>query len=117
MTPQRRAHSPIVVHEEEKTGHEGNTYYILTATEDADLPELEPFRPLIDRTSRADPVVLELAATYDAFREMGSDHAGAIQRLRRKKGKRCDDGNEAAALDLLRDLELPTDQGPAADPL
>jgi hypothetical protein len=29
-------------------------------------------------------------------------------RLRRKKGSKCDDGNDEKALDLLRKLGLPT---------
>ena len=98
-----------LVHEE-KVDREANTYYILKAEKEADLPEIEPFRPLIKRMNDADPVVLELAATYDAFREMGSDHADAIERLRRKKGSKCDGGNEEAALQLLRDLGLPTEE-------
>ncbi len=56
----------------------------------------------------ADAVVLELAATYDMFRGMGSDHKEAIQRLRRKKGAKCEGGNEAAAIQLLQTLGLPT---------
>jgi hypothetical protein len=57
---------------------------------------------------KADAVSLELAATYDAFRAMGSDHHDALKRLRRKKGSKCANGNEAKALGLLRELNLPT---------
>jgi hypothetical protein len=39
---------------------------------------------------------------------MGSDHAKAIERLRRKKGSKCENGNEEKALMLLRELKLPT---------
>jgi hypothetical protein len=53
-------------------------------------------------------VVVELAATYDMFRTMKSSHEEAMMRLRRKKGARCDDGNDIKALDLLRELGLPT---------
>jgi uncharacterized protein YwgA len=97
-----------LVHEEEKTSHEGNIYYVLTASPDAELPEIDRFRPMIKRMSEADAVVLELAATYDAFRELGADHTQAIERLRRKKGTKCAGGNEEAALALLRDLVLPS---------
>jgi hypothetical protein len=47
-----------------------------------------------------------LAATYDAFREAGSDHEEAIKRLRRKKGSKCDNGNQEKALELLVALGL-----------
>src|SRR5688572_23343240 len=56
-----------LVDEEEKTAQDGSVYYILTAVPDAELPEVRPFQPLIDRMDAAKPVVLELAATYDAF--------------------------------------------------
>jgi uncharacterized protein YwgA len=98
-----------LVHEEQKTAHDGTTYYVLTATEEADLPDLDPYRRWLAKIEAAKPVPLELAATYDAFREMGSDHAQAIERLRRKKGSKCENGNEESALALLRELELPTD--------
>lgn len=54
-----------------------------------------------------DVVVLELAATYDAFREQGSDHDTAIEQLHVKKGRKCGGGNEAKALALLGKLGLP----------
>jgi len=57
----------------------------------------------------AQTVVLELAATYDAFREEGADHEEAIERLRRKKGSKCDGGNQEKALELLASLDLETE--------
>jgi uncharacterized protein YwgA len=95
-----------LVKEEENTAQDGTTYYILSATAEADLAELEPFRSDIAKMEAAKSVVLELAATYDAFREMGSNDTDAIERLRRKKGIKCDNGNEESALALLRDLKL-----------
>jgi uncharacterized protein YwgA len=98
-----------LVEEEENQAQDGSPYYILTASEDASLAaEVKPFKPYIDKLQSTDPVVLELAATYDSFREMGSDHAKAIERLRRKKGSKCENGNEEKALKLLRELKLPT---------
>ena len=64
---------------------DGTTYYILTGTEDAELPEIQPFQPYIDLMNKAEAVVLELAATYDTYRELGSSHAEALELLRRKK--------------------------------
>ncbi len=85
---------------------EGNPYYILRARTSADLPDVGQFRRQIDFLKDASTVVLELAATYDAFREAGSDHKEALVRLHRKKGSKCDNGNEEKALELLRQLGL-----------
>lgn len=82
-------------------------YYVISAKPGAALPEIAPWQGTIDTLSQAPAVVLELAATYDAFRELGSDHRDALERLRRKKGSKCDGGNEAAALALLKTLGLP----------
>ncbi len=97
-----------LVSEEEHLAQDGTTYYTITATEDAELADIEPYRPLIDRLAQTDLIVLELAATYDAFRELGCDHDDAMRRLRRKKGSKCDDGRDAKALELLKQIELAT---------
>jgi len=88
---------------------EGNDCYILEAADRDDLPDVSAFQPQISRLNDAGSVVLELAATYDSFREQGDDHDHALVRLRRKKGAKCDGANEGAALKLLRELGLPTD--------
>ena len=49
------------------------------------MEEMARFQPSIAELEKADLVVLELAATYDAFREMGSDHVEAVARLKHKK--------------------------------
>jgi uncharacterized protein YwgA len=85
---------------------DGTPYYVLRAVPEAKMTEIAPFQPAIDIMSNATPVVLELAATYDAFRESGSDHKEAIQRLRHKKGSKCEEGNQEKALELLADLGL-----------
>ena len=89
-----------------------STYFVLEATGPAQQfalrPEVAKFHKPIQIMSQTDPVVLELAATYDAFREMGEDHATASQRLKRKKGTKCDHGRDQKALELLRQLKLPT---------
>ena len=87
----------------------GNEYYILSAPADAERPEVAPFLRWIRRFEQEkDPVVLELAATYDAFRA-DADHATAVRRLRDKKGRKCGGGREGKALDLLRELGLPVE--------
>ncbi len=65
------------------------------------------YQRFIDKMDAADAVVLELAATYDMFRGMGSDHKEAVHAFAEKKVK-CEAGNEAAALQLLQTLGLPT---------
>jgi uncharacterized protein YwgA len=97
-----------LVKEELRHGSGEQQYYVYTASEEAVLPGMDDFRPWLDVIHEAGDVPLELAATYDAFREMGCDHAEALERLRQKKGAKCGAGNEAAALEVLRKLGLPT---------
>ena len=79
----------LIAEEEHKNQKEGTVYYTIRAKKEAELPEITEFKSVIEQLSIADPVVLELAATYDAFRELGCDHKEALQRLRRKKGDKC----------------------------
>jgi uncharacterized protein len=95
-----------LVIEEEHVAQDGTVYYTITAKEEAELPEVETYRALIDRLAETDPVVLELAATYDAFRELGCDHDEAMRRLRRKKGGKCDEQRDMRALKLLDSIGL-----------
>jgi uncharacterized protein len=96
-----------LITEEERSSPEGSApYFVLRAAEQAAMPELERWAPAVRRMEQADLVVLELAATYDAFREMGSDHAEALARLRHKKPSKCSEEREGRALDLLRELGL-----------
>lgn len=87
---------------------EGNPYYILKGSQYAVVPQVEQFRDEIDKLAKAPAVVLELAATYNAFRDAGADHDEALLRVRRKKGSKCNGGNLEAALKLLDDLGLET---------
>lgn len=95
-----------LVEEESVLSSDGSPYYILQAKPEAVLPEIQPFQKSINIMNEADAVVLELAATYDMFRGMGSDHKEALVRLRRKKGSKCDDGRQQKALQLLKSLGL-----------
>jgi uncharacterized protein YwgA len=96
-----------LIEEESQVSREGAPYYILRAKAEATIPEIGPFQKYIDLLGAAPLVVLELAATYDMFRTQSSDHKDAMERMRRKKGSKCDGGNEAAALELLKKLGLP----------
>ena len=93
--------------ERECVGRDGSRYYLLKATAPLPPADLETYRPQIEHLQQADAVVLELAATYDAFRELGDDHSQALDRLRQKKGPKCDHGNQERALELLQTLGLP----------
>lgn len=85
---------------------DGNEYFILQVSDTEGLPNTSQFGIYIRQMENADSVVIELAATYDAFREGGDDHEEAVKRLRRKKGNKCDGGNEESALSLLERLGL-----------
>jgi uncharacterized protein YwgA len=95
-----------LVTESQKLTQDERPYYRLTASADARLDDLAPFRGPIALMATAAPVVLELAATYDAFREQDLDHDTAIKMLREKKGEKCHGGNEREALLLLSKLGL-----------
>jgi uncharacterized protein YwgA len=97
-----------MVRETSNISKEGNPYYVLQADRSSRLPEVDEFRDKIKLLDGESTVVLELAATYDAFRESGSNHQESIERLHRKKGMKCDGGNQEKALDLLKSLGLET---------
>ena len=95
-----------LVKEERRVEKNGDSYYIIRAEPDAAMQEIEPFQEYINIMSDAPAVVLELAATYDAFRAMGSSCKEAMARLRRKKGNKCKKSNVTAAMNLLEKLGL-----------
>jgi uncharacterized protein YwgA len=96
-----------LITESEHANPDGSApYFVLQASEQAVMAEVERWSPAVRRMEQADLVVLELAATYDTFREMGSDHAEALVRLRHKKASKCSEEREGRALELLRELGL-----------
>jgi len=82
--------------------------FTIKATESADPTLVKNYQPKIDIMAQAEPVILELAATYDYYRDQGSDHVTALEQLRQKKGSKCKAGNEDKALSLLTQLGLPS---------
>lgn len=98
------------VEERQHVAQDGSPYFVLHALEPATAlamrPDVKKFTSAIETMSKVDTVVLELAATYDAFRESGQDHKSAIDRLKRKKGVKCEQGRTEKALRLLRDFGL-----------
>lgn len=97
-----------LVKEDVKESQNGKEYSVFTADESAALEQLEKFREPLDKIkSVEDPVVLELAATYGAFRKMGLAHSVALKELKAKKGAKCRDECLTAASELLSNLKLP----------
>ena len=96
-----------LVDEEPNLSADGTIYYTIEAKPEADLPQIDPFKGQIKIMEDASAVALELAATYDSFRETGSDHDTALQRLHRKKPEKCSAANISEALSLLQKLGLP----------
>lgn len=99
-----------LVTEKPRTKNDGSPYFILEAGAEAikfaRSSMMRPYRKAIQLMGQTNATVLELAATYDAFREMGNDHRTALARLRRKKGTKCEDGRDKKALALLEQLNL-----------
>ena len=78
--------------EECRDGRDGTQYYVLRSENISGLPDLSRWKSALNIMSTAEPIVLELAATYDAFREQGATSSDALVRLRAKKGQKCADG-------------------------
>ena len=96
-----------LVNETINHGQQGEAYYVMNTKPGYALPDVSEFQEKIEKLNNSDAIVLELAATYDAFRDLGADHEEALVRLRRKKGTKCDEGRVERALALLRELGLP----------
>lgn len=98
------------IDEKSHVNNDSTTYYTLEANEFSipliDLPEFAHYRETIQIMSKEEIVILELAATYDAYKEMGFDNRDAMERLIRKKGDKCKDGRAEKGLELLEKLGL-----------
>jgi uncharacterized protein YwgA len=81
-------------------------YFIVTAFPVARNTNVDPFRGLVQNLAATDPTVLELAATYEAFREMGSDHDDATRSLTAMEDAPWDARRFELAMGLLRELHL-----------
>jgi uncharacterized protein YwgA len=80
--------------------------FVIRVTPRARNTRIDPFRGFIQSLAKAEQKVLDFAATYDVFREMGSDHADALRRLRAKKGVKFDGDSVDRAIALLKTLGL-----------
>jgi len=97
-----------LVKEVRHESNSGRPFYEFEAYEEAVLTEIKEYQPFINILAKSKSEILELAATYDAFRQLDMNHDEALVALRRKKGEKCGKGNEKAALDLLNELGLPS---------
>ncbi|HQP99835.1 MAG TPA: hypothetical protein PLY86_15370 [bacterium] len=97
-----------LIREHEVTSDGGNPLYIIEVEDIIQQNELDKkIQEAIDILAKErNTDILEIAATYDAFREMGSDHDDALERLRRKKAKKCTPQNLKKADSLLKQLNL-----------
>lgn len=98
-----------LITEQHRRATDGTEYYVFEAPEEASLDAIASFEDGIEEMSQADPVVLELAATYDAYRELGFNHREALTKLREKKRTKVTDETETEALSLLGRLGLAQD--------
>jgi len=95
-----------LITETPKQSQDGTEYFLLSAEPSDVLPDLGPLKQPLGLLAGEDATVLELAATYDAFRKMGLSHEAALESLRAKKGDKCAGGREARALELIQKLNL-----------
>jgi uncharacterized protein YwgA len=95
------------IREERRETGDGNGYFVITATPDFQMSEIDPYRKDIEILRKEESGVLELAATYDFFRELGSSHEESLELLKKKKPEKSTPEALSAALALLGKLELP----------
>ncbi len=94
-----------LVEEKLQGGKDGPQYYVIIAKPGAELEEVNrKYKGAIRTMHDAETEVLEIAATYDAFGEIGMPHEQALEAVRRKKAKICTDQRVQEALELLREL-------------
>ena len=90
---------------EERSDQLGRSYeYELL--DDSFAYDLGRLKPAVDSIEQSDVASLELAATYQAFRELGEEHEAALESMRRKKARSWSKERESRALDLLKVIGL-----------
>jgi len=104
----------LVSQEPAVTEMTGKRYTIFTASKEARMDAMDDFQGAINRMADTDTVVLELAATYDAFYEKVNDHDRARSLLGRMKKDKCTEERVRHAMKLLSDLGLPSAPADAA---
>jgi uncharacterized protein YwgA len=96
-----------LITEAAKCARDGTEYFVLSARSSTTLPDIQQFSAALKLImSEDDPIVLELAATYDAFRKMGLNREEALKNVREMKRDKCNDAREKRALNLIAELAL-----------
>ena len=95
-----------VITEIPKAGDSGQYYVLEIKGSDFHQIDLSNWRKPIKEMENVQSVVLELAATYIAFRDSGYNAKDAELQVQRMKGLKCDGGNLKASYDLLTELGL-----------
>lgn len=91
---------------ERSSGDGGNVYYVVKATDAADAALVKGYQKQINLMADTPTDILELAATYQMFREQGDEPGVAVKRLKIKKAAKCIGDNVDKAMQLLRQLKL-----------
>ena len=99
--------SADVIKENEQRYNSGSVRYDITLNRDIALPKMDRFQEPIKILEEAEPVTLELAATYLAFREYGLEDEDAIEALKDKKEGKFTERRFEMAMKLLKELEIP----------
>jgi len=84
----------------------GKNYYIFKASEDACLDAIGEYEEYIGAIHKRETSVLELAATYDACREMGRSKDEALDMIKIKKADKYSKESMSEAFELLKELGL-----------
>jgi uncharacterized protein YwgA len=98
-------HSGFLTERPEQS-QDGSEYYVMSAMIDPAHDEVAPFQPIINRLATEPTVVLELAATFQSFKELGLPTDEATVRTRQKKGVKCGGGNLEHAMAVLAEIGL-----------
>jgi uncharacterized protein YwgA len=80
---------------------DGTAYRVFVADPNRGAADVSDVSTQIEAISRQPSIIIELAALYDAYRELGAKHQPALIKLRRRKGLQCTREAETAALSLL----------------
>lgn len=97
-----------LVQEKVESTDGGYSRFRLIANDKVEIPStVDAFKPILRKLNETDTIILELAATYDAYREQDGTHEGALKRTKAKKGEKCSPEKIKHALDLLASLGLP----------
>jgi uncharacterized protein YwgA len=94
-----------LIRESLEPGFGADAKHVFTA--DPNLAQaLGNLRDQINQISNSSAAALELAATYDSYRQLGFDPQKSLEKVRLKKRDQCNPQNEADALRLLQLLGL-----------